>query len=213
MRCLLWTAMLVSLTLALLDGRAADPPDPDAAKLRAKLLNAPYLEGQLTSVDGDEKKFSMTVVEKVQVINPKAQQQLTQAQQNYANAVKNRNQGQINNAAKAISDATAKLYDSKDVSHDFDLKGSTKINLRTLITPTKDDGSKYTSVELAGLKGTSGLPGYSCKMESFEKSAWVRAYIDKNKLRDMKKDSDAPLPLTTLCLIPEPKDKPDKPTK
>jgi hypothetical protein len=212
MRCLTWTAMLLAMTLALLEGRAADPVDPDAAKLRAKLLNAVYIEGQLTAVEGEEKKFSMTVTEKVQTINQKAQQQLTQAQQNYANALRGKNQGAINNAAKAVSDAQAKLYDTKDVSHDFDLQGTKNFNLRTQITPTKDDGSKYTSVELSGLKGTSGLPGYSCKIEAAEKGTWVRAYIDKNKLRDMKKDSDAPLPLTTLLIIPEPKEK-DKPKK
>jgi hypothetical protein len=210
MRCLTWSAMLLSLTLALLEGRAADPVDPDAAKLRAKLLNAPYIEGQLTGVEGEEKKFSITAIDKVQTVNQKAQQQLAQAQQNYQNALRGKNQGAINNAAKAISDAQAKLYDTKEVSHDFDLQGTKNFSLRTLITPTKDDGTKYTSVELAGLKGNSGLPGYAAKIEAFEKGAWVRAYLDKNKLRDMKKDSDAPLPLTTLVLIPEPKEKPKK---
>ena len=109
-----------------------------------------------------------------------------------------------------MSDAQSKLYDVNEVPHDFDLKGSSKLNLRTLITPMKEDGTKYTQVELAGLKGTGGLPGYSCKVDSFEKGTWVRVYIDKTKYRDMKKDSDAPVPLTTLVVIPEPKDKTDK---
>jgi hypothetical protein len=204
----------VAATLSLAQARAqavpkvADPTDPAAAK--ARLLKAAYLEGQLTSVDADEKKFSIQAIDKVQVLNPKMQQAYATAQTNYNNAIRNRNPSAAGKHLAEMRDAQAKMYDTQEIQIDFDLKGTDKINVRTQITPTKEDGSKYSQVELAGLKGTNGLPGYAAKISSLEKAQWVRVYIDKNKLGSTKVKDDVPLPVLTIVIEPD-KDK-EKPT-
>lgn len=211
MKYVVWVLLLAFVIVPThVQGQGKDAPDPTKAA-RAKMLGAAYIEGQLVIVDGDEKNFSVRAMDKVQFPNAKMQEKYAAAQRNYGIASAQRNTANMNRYAKEMSDTTPKLYDTKEVPVDFDLTGTDKLAVRTLITPTKEDGSKYTSNELLKLRGNSSLPGYPAELGQLTKGDWVRIYLDRNRMVGRKKE-DAPLPVATIVVVPTP-EKPAPPKK
>jgi hypothetical protein len=208
MRRGLWAGILPAL-LALLIGPGAlaqdkgNLTDKQLDALKAKLLAGSSVDGQLTTVDTEAKQFSFRAVTTIQVTNQQQQQRLTQLQQQYNNAIRQTrpNQGQVAKLTNDIRDAQSKLYDNKDVTFDFELKGTDKLHIRTQNLPPKEGGGTYTAAEKQKLKGTGPLPGYSASLADLSKDVWVRAYLDRSKTTKKRKDED-PLPVLTLMIIP-----------
>ncbi len=188
-------------------GAGPAPPNSDPEKVKASLIAAAYLNGQLTAVNIEEKKFTLKVEYKKSVLNEKVQQQLTDLSRQYQQTVSvpRPDRNRAANLANQITAAEAKLYDQVDDSIDFEIQGTDKLTVRTLIEPTKEGGGKYSASELVRLRVNISLPGYPLEIKELEKDKWVHVYLDKAKLPSSKaKDPTYTATMIVLVVHKEP---------
>ncbi len=231
-RLMRWMITLPSLLLILpAIAGPLDLVDPDKVaedpKVRLKLLQADFLTGKLTAIEGEEdaKTFTLEVMVKAQVVNQEAKRKMIEIQ----NAgVRTKDQGRIQQLVKEYADWQKKLYEVQEVPYVFELKSGKDLNVRRQKLPPKEEDGKtvaYTKDELAKLKGENAkLPGYTAEAKDLDKDIQVRVYLDKAKVKlpvigakakpkEKKDEPEEPAmamayPVLTIMILPPPADSP-----
>jgi len=165
-----------------------DKPAEDP-KVRAKLLQAEFLQGKLTAVEGDEEKtFVLEVTQKVKAVNAKQAERYQDLMKKYNDLSAKRKFQEAQKLAPDIQDALSKYYEMVDVPYEFALKGDKDLVVRRTKLPPKEgeDGKpgKYTPEELKTLKGDDPkLPGYMAEPKDLDKDLIVKVYLDRSKIK------------------------------
>jgi hypothetical protein len=165
-----------------------DPP-------KDKLVYGVHFTGKLTQMSpGGKKDFTVQVTRKVAELNQGAvnriqdlQRQYFQQQQTAATArnLQQRQQAlnQMANIQGQMVQAQREMYNYKDVSKDYPLRGSENIKVRSYQPPLdydeKGNVKKYTNEELKTLRGTEGLPGYNAEWDALRPGQVVHVYMSK----------------------------------
>jgi hypothetical protein len=193
-------AVLMPCLLVILPVWAADtvinPDKPsEDPKVRAKLLQADYLQGKLTSIEGEgeEKNFVLEVAHKVKGVNKEVEQKLLDLNKQFQAAVSAKDANRVRQLTTDIQALQAKYYEMKDVPYEFALKSDKSLVVRrTKLQPKEsDDGKpvKYTEEEIKKLKGDDPkVPGYAAEFKDLDKDIYVKVYIDKSKIKPAPKD-------------------------
>jgi hypothetical protein len=184
----------------------------DPVKLKAKLLSGTSIEGHLTKIDSDEKRFTCRYTHEEKKPIPAEQQKLNQLNQQWQQALAKRSTSldQLQKLQEQCRAAYKTAFDIDETNVDFELQGEKSLAVRTLIEPTDADGKtkKLTYAEKQKLKGDPRLPGYQATLKDIDSKTWVRVYIDKNK-KPMPGDkaSEPIYPLTMIVIVPAPKER------
>jgi hypothetical protein len=187
--------------------------------VRAKFMDAPYLEGKLVKAElDDEKGLVVEVEDKVKVPNQQQAKRLKSILRQLQAAGKDTNK--IRQLLDQKKDAESKLDDLKEVPYDFPLeykKDELKVRLHTL--PKLDENGKkikYTPDEIKERKGDDPkLPGYTADLKDLTQDAIVRVHIDRAKLREalkkkLEEDEVLHYPVAVIEIMPseeKPKEK------
>jgi hypothetical protein len=228
----LFPALLVALPLLAADKEkaATDAPGEDP-KVRSGYLQAEYMEGRLTQVDGegDEKTFTLEIVKKVQRTNAKAQEKLAELNKAYQKHIYDTkgkpNADFLKKTANDVAETKKQLIEVVDVPYEFVLRGDKELIVRRQVLPPKEgeDGKvgKYTKEELDKLKGDNPkLPGYIAESKDLDKDIPVRVWLDRAKMKAAaaekkgKEDAGTPsYPVSMLMILPLKDTKDPKDTK
>jgi len=171
----------------------------DVARLRAKLLQGQYIDGHLTSISEEDKRFGFEYTYEVKKAVPAGQAKLADVNRRWQAALAMRSTG-LDALMKLQAEARAayKAAYTFDVSPvPFELKGEK--NLRVLTTVALPN-RKLTATEQAKLR--TGLP---ITLKDLDTKQWVRIYLDRTKKPTPAKDGE-PLvyPITGIVVIPTP---------
>jgi hypothetical protein len=218
------------------DKDAKDAKDPaDAAKeaeakYRAKLVGARFFYGKLTAIDaeGDEKKFTVTVPFKNKTVNAEGMKKYNEVLQRYRAAYIRRDAAQVQQIYPELTEAYNGAYDVTESDLEFLLVAGKDLMVRKPTLPPKEPGDDgitrpYTAKELAALKGSPILPGWTATAKELEQDGYVAVYIDrakykpapmktaKDKAKEKEKtetDKDEPVlyPINMLVILPPPDD-------
>jgi hypothetical protein len=191
-------ALLPLVALAQAQGKV------DVAKVRAKLVAGMYIEGKLTDIKEDEKKFNFvyTVHNKKPVPQGQAKLADITRQFNAALATRSTSLDQLKKLQEQGKAALKAAYDVEETPIVFELKGEKNLAIRTLIPPS---GKSLTTAEIQKLKGDPRQPGLMAKIKDLDTKGFVRIYLDKSKFKATAKDNETTVyPITTIVIIPEP---------
>ena len=184
--------------------KALNPDKPsESPAVRAKLLQGDFLQGKLTSIEGegDDKTYILEVNQKAKGVNAQMKQKYEDLTKQWQAAVQAKNNGQAQQVAQQMQETAAKYYEMVDVPYEFALKSDKDLIVRRQKLPPKEpeEGkpAKYTEEELKALKGDDPkVPGYKAEFKDLDKDIPVKVYLDKSKIKapakDKKKDKDEP---------------------
>jgi len=179
----------------------------DVAKVKAKLLTQQYIEGHITKINEDDKRFTFEYPFQIKKPNPQAQAKYNAILQQF-NAALNVRSTSLDQLKKMQDDGHAAYkaaFEIEETPIPFELKGEKNLSVRTMFPPAGlDPKKKLTAAEIQKLKGDPRQPGYLATLKEVTPKEWVRVFLDKNKA---KKDGDTIVyPVTTIIIIQEPKE-------
>lgn len=200
--------LLFGLTLLPVLATAQNQQKVDVAKIKAKLLTQQYIEGHITKVDEDDKRFTFEYPYQVKKPNPQAQAKFNAVQLRF-NAALNVRSTSLDELKKLQDEGRAAYkaaFAIEETPIPFELKGDKNTAIRTMFPPAGADGKpkKLTPAEEKKLKGDPRQPGYIATTKELTPKEWVRVFLDKNKA---KKDGDTIVyPVFSIIIIQEPKE-------
>lgn len=171
----------------------------DAAKLKTKLLQQTAIDGHLTNINEEEKRFSFEYNYEVKKPVAGGQAKLNAINARWQAALGKMTTG-LDDLKKLQAEARAvyKAAFEFDVTPvPFELKGEKTLKVLTTVAPAN---KKLTSTEQAKLR--TGLP---ITLKDLDTKQWVRIIIDKTKKPAPVKEGEAPVyPITSIIVIPPP---------
>lgn len=192
--------------------QVGSPAKVDVAKVRAKLLDAAYIEGRLTQIDEGESRFTFQYTHQgKKKANPKEQARLADISRRFNAALLQRSTS-LETLRKMQVEGRAALkaaYAVEETPILFELKGEKNLALRQLLPPAGPNGKprRLTPAEQKEMRRLPLVPGYPIAPKSLNTEARVRVYLDRAKVRAAAKDGDqAVFPLLGIVIVPEPKE-------
>jgi len=180
------------------DGAKKDKEDPDImdpAEKEKPLAKGKSFTGKLTRIDGNSQRdftvqLSFTYAEPDYQAQANLAKQEVEWQQRYRQILMNANAAQRQQQLAQLTydmaqGRKAKLFNSKTVTQDVELRGAEDMVVRLSQPPLDYDEKgkvrKYTAKELKEMKGTAGLPGYQGELSNLQVGQIVQVYPGKNQ--------------------------------
>lgn len=189
---------------------AKTQPAVDLDKVRAKLLTGPFIEGQLTVLAAEEKRFQLRHVHQVKTPNADVQTKLKLLTAQF-NAALLRRSTSLDELRKMQADGMALekiAYQVAEYPILFTLQGDKNLVVRTLLPPVDAKGNplRLTPAEKQKLIGNPRYPGYQAAIQDLNARPTVQVYLDRSKLKPAAdtKPEEAVYPLTMIVIVPEP---------
>jgi hypothetical protein len=187
-------------------------PLSDLDKLRAKMLTANYLDGQLTQVDADHLKFTFVCTYQNKKPVPAEVKKLNELTYRFQAALQRRSTS-LAELEKMQAEGRQLLktaYEVEETPVYFELKAEKNLVVRTVFTPNGPDGKPLRSPsDLQRLRVPNTQPVlYVASVKDLDKLHYYRLYIDKSKKPIPPAQADE-LPVHTAGMFviqPQPKE-------
>jgi hypothetical protein len=185
-----------------------EPAKVDPAKLRAKLLSLPSIDGQFTKIDREKKEFTFEYIYQLKMLIPEQQLKLADVTRRFQLALAMQSTSldavkKLQAEGIAAEKAAYKIVD--EVKVPFELGADDNLVVRTLVGAFNPDG---TAKKVPGepVKGKAPMPGLPATVKDLSAKKWVRVYLDKAKANPLVgKGTEATVhPLKMIVIIPDP---------